>query len=124
EDPWAKTEQSATVSASIGFTGKGRVRLEGPVKLLRQAVDLSVTIEALDLPQLDPYLDLYGDLAARLGSGTLGLKGQARFDAGSEPAHWSFEGDTGVDGLTLLDSERNQELARWKELQITGLKTA
>ncbi|HET9158036.1 MAG TPA: DUF748 domain-containing protein, partial [Myxococcaceae bacterium] len=119
-----KTQQTSKLSASIGFDGKGKVGLEGPVKLLRPAVDLSLTVDSLDLPQLDPYLDLYGDLAARLGSGKFGLKGHARYDAGAEPARWSFEGDTRVDGLSLLDSERNQELARWKELQISGIKTA
>jgi hypothetical protein len=124
EDLADKTQQTSRLSASIGFGGKGKIVLEGPVHLLRPSLDLALTIEALDLPQLDPYLDLYGNLAARLGSGTLGLKGHARFDGGSEPARWSFEGDTRVDGLTLHDSERNQELARWKELQISGIKTA
>ncbi|HEY1908015.1 MAG TPA: DUF748 domain-containing protein, partial [Myxococcaceae bacterium] len=119
-----KTQQTSRLTASVGFGGKGTIKVEGPVKLLRPALDLSLAVEALDLPQLDPYLDLYGDLAARLGSGTLGLKGHARYDAGSEPAKWSFEGDTRVDGLTLLDSQRNQELARWKDLQISGIKTA
>ncbi len=71
-----------------------------------------------------PYLDLYGDLAARLGSGKLGLKAHARFDGGVEPASWSFEGDTRLDGLALLDAERNQELVRWKELQIAGINAA
>ncbi|HET6983384.1 MAG TPA: DUF748 domain-containing protein, partial [Myxococcaceae bacterium] len=119
-----KVQQASQLSASVGFDGKGTIKIEGPVKLLRPALDLALSVESLDLPQLDPYLDLYGDLAARLGSGKLGLKGHARFDGGAEPATWSFEGDTRVDGLTLLDSQRNQELARWKDLQISGIKTA
>jgi len=117
-------EQASQLTASIGWGGKGKVDIGGSVRLLRPAADLSITVDALDLAQFDPYLDLYGDLAARLGSGRLGLKGQARFDAGVEPATWAFEGDTRVDSLTLLDAERNQELARWKELQISGIKTS
>ncbi len=117
-------KQSSRLTASIGFGGKGKVDLAGPVRLLRPAADLSITVDALDLPQLDPYLDLYGDLAARLNSGRLGVKGHARFDGGADPATWSFEGDTRVDGLTLLDAERNQELARWKELNVSGIKTS
>jgi hypothetical protein len=117
-------QQSSKLTASIGWGGKGKVDLAGPVRLLRPAADLSITVEALDLPQFDPYLDLYGDLAARLGGGRLSLKAQARFDGGAEPATWSFEGDTRVDSLTLLDAERNQELARWKDLNISGIKTS
>ncbi len=117
-------QQTSRLSASIGFDGKGKVSVEGPVKILRPAADLSVAVDGLELAPFDPYLDLYGDLAARIGGGRLGLKGHARFDGGSEPASWSFEGDTRVDGFALLDSERNQELARWKELQISGIQTA
>jgi len=124
EDLADTAKQSSRLSASVGFGGKGKVGVNGTVRVLRPAADLSLSVEALDLPQLDPYLELYGDLAARLGSGTLGLKGHARFDAGEEPVTWSFEGDTSVDGLTLLDSQRNQELARWKELRISEIKTA
>jgi uncharacterized protein DUF748 len=119
-----KAQQASQLFASVGFGGKGTVKVEGPLKLLRPALDLALSVESLDLSQFDPYLDLYGDLAARLGSGTLGLQGHARFDGGAEPAKWSFEGDTRVDGLTLLDSERNQELVRWKDLQISSIKTA
>jgi Domain of Unknown Function (DUF748) len=124
EDLADAAKHSSKLSARVGFGGKGKVGVEGTVRLLRPAADLSLTVEALEIPQLDPYLDLYGDLAARLGSGTVGLEGHARFDAGADPMTWSFDGDTRVDGLTLLDSERNQELARWKELRISGIKTA
>jgi flagellar motor protein MotB len=124
EDLSDRAQQTSRLTASVGFGGKGTIKVEGPVKLLRPALDLALSVESLDLPQLDPYLDLYGDLAARLGSGKLGLQGHARFDGGAEPATWSFEVDTRVAGLTLLDSQRNQELVRWKDLQISGIKTA
>ena len=124
EDLTDAPQHASRLSVSIGMDGKGKVDVEGPVKVLRPAADLSIAVDALELPPFDPYLDLYGDLAARLGSGKLRVKGHARFDGGAEPASWSFEGDTRVDGLALLDAERNQELVRWKELQISGIKTA
>ena len=117
-------QQTSRLTASVGFGGKGRVDVGGSVKLLRPSADLALTVEQLELGQFDPYLDLYGDLAARLGSGTLGLKGKVRFDAAAEPTRWGFEGDTRIDELALLDSQRNQELARWKALQISEIKTA
>jgi hypothetical protein len=119
----ASPQQSSRLMALIGFSGKGKVSLKGSVKLLRPAADVSITVEALDLPPFDPYLDLYGNLAGRLGSGRLDLEGNARFDAGAEPAAWAFEAETRVDNLTLFESERNQEIARWKGLQISGIKT-
>ena len=117
-------QQSSPLSASIGWNGKGQVDLMGQVNVLRPAADLSITVDQLDLPPFDSYLDLYGGLAARLGAGKLAIRARGRFDGGAEPASWSFEGDTRVDGLALLDSERNQELVRWKELQVTGIRTA
>jgi hypothetical protein len=117
-------QQSSKLTASIGFSGKGKVDLAGAVRLLRPAADLAIDIDALDLGQFDSYLDLYGNLAARLGSGKLGLKGHARFDGGADPVTWSFEGDTHVDDLNLLESERSQEVARWKTLNISEIKTA
>ena len=124
EDLTDAPQHTSRLSVSIGLDGKGKLDVEGPVKVLRPAANLSIAVDALELPPFDPYLDLYGDLAARLGSGKLGVKGHARFDGGVEPASWSFEGDTRVDGLALLDAERNQELVRWKELQVSGIKTA
>ena len=117
-------EQSSKLAASIGWDGKGKIDVSGSVRLLRPAADLSLTIDALDLPQLDPYLDLYGDLAARLGSGRLGMKCHLRLDAGAEPVAWGFEGSARIEGLTLLDAERNQELARWKALEISEIRTS
>ena len=124
EDLSDSPQKASHLSASVGWNGKGKVDVEGQVKVLRPSADLSILVDALELPPFDPYLDLYGDLAARLGSGKLGLKAHARFDGGVEPASWSFEGDTRLDGLALLDAERNQELVRWKELQIAGIKAA
>jgi hypothetical protein len=117
-------QQRSHLSASIGWDGKGKVGVDGSVKLLRPAADLSVSVEALDLPQFDPYLDLYAKLAGRLRSGRFALKAHAAFDGGAKPATWAFEGDTGVEDFNLLESQRNEELARWKGLQISGIKAS
>src|SRR5262249_27508747 len=60
----------------------------------------------------------------RLGEGRLRINGNARFDAGVDPPTWGFEGDTGIDRLILLDSDRGQEVARWRDLQVSGINAA
>ena len=113
--------QTSQLSLSTVWNGAGKIEVAGPVQLLRPSGNLAVKIEALDLRPLDPYLDTYADLAARLGDGRFRINGKARFDASVKPATWAFAGDTGIDKLILLDSDRNQEVARWRDLQVSGI---
>src|SRR5262245_49805524 len=39
-----KTQQTSQLTASVGFGGKGTIKVEGPVKLLRPALDLALTV--------------------------------------------------------------------------------
>jgi Domain of Unknown Function (DUF748) len=113
---------ASTLAFSTGWNGKGQIQLEGTFSLFRPSADLTLHAKALDLPVVDPYLPLYGDLDARLGDGRLTVDGRLRVDAGADPLAYSFEGDVSVDGLVLLDSKRGQELLRWKALQVLGIK--
>ena len=124
QDVTSKKSQTSQLSVSTAWNGAGRVEIAGPVQLLRPGANLAVKVEGLDLRTLDPYLDTYADLAARLGDGRFRINGQARFDAGVDPPSWAFEGDTGIDRLILLDSERGQEVARWRDLQVSAIKAA
>jgi hypothetical protein len=124
EEVASKKAQTSQLSLSTVWNGSGKIEVAGPVQLLRPGGDLTVKVEALDLRPLDPYLDTYADLAARLGDGRFRIGGKARFDAGVQPTSWAFEGDTGIDRLTLLDADRGQEVARWRDLQVSGIKAA
>jgi hypothetical protein len=124
EEVASKKSQTSQLAVSAVWNGAGKIEVAGPVQLLRPTVDLAVKVDGLDLRSIDPYIDLYGDLAARLADGRFRLNGKARFDGATDPASWAFEGDTGVERLILLDSERGQELARWRDLQVSGIQAA
>jgi hypothetical protein len=112
----------STLALSAGWNGKGQLKLDGTFSLWRPSADLSLHVHGLDLPSLDPYLSLYGNLDARLGDGRLGIDGRLKVDLQPDPLAYGFEGDVSVDSLSLLDSKRGQELIRWKSLQVLGIR--
>ena len=124
EEVASKKSQTSQLSLSTVWNGSGKIEVAGPVQLLRPGGNLTVKVEALDLRPIDPYLDTYADLAARLGDGRFRISGKARFDAGVQPTSWAFEGDTGIERLILLDADRGQEVARWRDLQVSGIQAA
>ncbi len=113
---------TAHLRLDAGLNGAGKTTLEGTVSIWRPSVDLSVKVSALELPALDPYLPLYGDLDARLSAGRLGVDGRARSDLGAEPLTWSYEGDVRLDGFALRDAARGEELVRWAGLELSGVR--
>ncbi|HMK73352.1 MAG TPA: DUF748 domain-containing protein, partial [Myxococcaceae bacterium] len=112
----------STLQLATGWNDKGKVQIDGTFSLWRPSAELTLHVENLDLPAIDPYLALYGDLDARFGDGRLGIDGRLRLDLAPDPPVSAFEGDVAVDSFTLLDVERGQELARWRSLRITGIK--
>jgi hypothetical protein len=114
----------SSLSLSVGWNGKGQLKVDGTFSMWRPSADLAVHAHALDLPSIDPYLPLYGDLDARLGDGRLTIDGHARLDLQPDPVVFGFEGDAAIDALALLDSKRGQELIRWKSLQLLGIRVA
>jgi hypothetical protein len=111
----------STLALSAGWNGKGQLKVDGSFSLWRPSADLAVHAHALDLPSIDPYLPLYGNLDARLGDGRLSVDGRVRVDLQPDPSTFAFEGDVSLDALSLLDSKRGQELIRWKSLQVLGI---
>jgi hypothetical protein len=113
----AKLDVRATIE------GKGGASAEGTVSIHRPSADLAVRADGL-LTVANPYIPLHGNLDARLRGGKMSVSGRARFDGGAQPASWGFDGDVKVEGFALLDARLGQELARWRSLQITGIKAA
>ncbi|MGC3998540.1 MAG: DUF748 domain-containing protein [Anaeromyxobacter sp.] len=116
--------QQARLEASAGWNGAGKLTLNGPVNPWTARAELDLHVEGLELPVLDPYLLLYGDLEARLPSGRFGLDGHATVDALAEPLAYHFTGDVRLDDLAVADALRGEELLRWKSLELLGMDVA
>jgi hypothetical protein len=113
---------TSTLAFSAGWNGKGQLKVDGTFSLWRPSADVNVHVHALDLPSLDGYLPLYGELDARVGDGRLNIDGHVRVDLQPDPLAYSFEGDVSVDSFAFLDSKRGQELLHWKSLQVLGIR--
>ena len=87
----------STLAFSAGWNGKGQLKADGTFSLWRPSADLTLHVRALDLPSIDPYLSLYGNLDARLGDGRLTIEGHVRVDLQPDPLAYNFEGDVSVD---------------------------
>ncbi|HEX9048938.1 MAG TPA: DUF748 domain-containing protein, partial [Anaeromyxobacter sp.] len=84
--------------------------------------DLTVKADGLDLAPLGPYLD--GAAPVRLAEGKLGLAARTTVDAGKAVPAWTFAGDVRLDGFSLRHPSREEELVRWRSLEIAGVDAA
>jgi hypothetical protein len=114
----------STLAFSAGWNGAGQLKADGTFSLWKPAAELALHLQGLTLPSVDPYLPLYGGLDARLGDGRLNVDGRVRVDLAPEPYVYGFDGDASIEALVLLDTQRGQEVIRWKALQVLGIHVA
>ncbi len=114
----------STLAFSAGWNGTGQLKADGTFSLWKPAAEVALHLQGLTLPAVDPYLPLYGGLDARLGDGRLNVEGRVRLDLAPEPYVYGFDGDASIEALVLLDTQRGQEIIRWKSLQVLGIHVA
>jgi hypothetical protein len=114
----------STLALTTGWNGKGQLKVDGTFSAWKPSAEVAIHADRLDLPVIDPYLALYGNLDARIGDGRLGMNGRVNVDLAPDPIAYAFEGEIAVDSFALLDAQRGQELARWKGLQLVGIRVA
>jgi hypothetical protein len=112
----------ATLDASFRVNQRGKAAVRGTLRPLRSQGALDLTVEALDLAPLTPYLATA--LEARLEEAVLGMNGHATFDASAAAPTWSFRGDLRLDGLRMTDGRRGEEFLRWRSLRLEGVDAA
>ncbi|HET9552131.1 MAG TPA: DUF748 domain-containing protein [Anaeromyxobacteraceae bacterium] len=109
-------------SASFKQGAAGTFAVKGTVRPFAPAGELSLDGAGLELAALAPWLD--GEAPVRLADGKLGLSARTTFDASGAATAWTFGGDVRVEGLVLLHPTRNEELVRWRALEVLGVDAA
>lgn len=111
-----------SVHARLGSTGT--LRLDGAFSTNPLAARWSVVADKVALPPLQPYIDPLVNVTVT--AGTVALNGRVSFgvrDEGSagqrERLRW--KGDVTVSDFAALDKPTTSDLARWKELKLTGV---
>jgi hypothetical protein len=110
------------ITASFRWAEGGTVRVEGKVHPFAGQGELALEAAGLDLAPLAPYVD--GASPLRFGAGTLGLKARTSFDASGPTPRWTFAGDVRLDGFTLRHPSRDEDLVRWRSLELLGVEAA
>jgi len=83
-------------------------------------VDLTLQLEGLELPALDPYLD--PALDARVNGGRLSLSGRLKGTfKGRASDSTSFQGSTRLERFEAMDGAQREPFARYRELRLEGL---
>jgi hypothetical protein len=109
-------------SASFKQGAAGALAVKGTVRPFAPAGELSLDGSGLELPALAPWLD--GEAPVRVADGTLGLAARTTFDASGAATAWTFAGDVRVEGLSLRHPTRDEELVRWRSLEVLGVDAA
>jgi hypothetical protein len=110
------------LSASFRWQEGGTVRVEGTVRPFAGQGELALEAAGLDLAPVAPYAD--GASPLRFGAGTLGFKARTSFDASAPVTRWTFAGDVRLDGFTLRHPVRDEDLVRWRSLELLGVEAA
>jgi len=117
-----RPDVACPLSASLRWGEGGTMSARGTVWPFAQRVDLTLEAAGLDLAPLGPYLD---DVApARLAEAKLGLSARSTFEAGGAVPAWTFAGDVRLDGLSLRHPVRDEEVVRWRSLELLGIDVA
>jgi hypothetical protein len=104
------------VDLDLRWNGQGRIRAKGQVAPLKSAGGLDLTVEGLDLPPLNGYLEPFK--SPLITAGRLGVSGQVDFDLPA--ARYAFRGQARVDAFKAEDGRELQ--VAWDALRIGGIK--
>lgn len=95
---------------------RGTFTSKGEFSLLKQQLKGDITLNQLDLSQLQPYLFPY--LNIRLRQGSLSSKGQI---AANNPQDVRFSGQAQIDTLLIHDGLKDEALVKWQQLALNTI---
>jgi hypothetical protein len=105
------------ISLNLQVLSGGKLSLKGEVSVLPQPqLDLELTLDALQLAVLDPYIKQHANLS--MDSGAINLSGSA---SSSADESLQFNGDLEVVDLAIAESITQQRLASWKSFRASKI---
>nr|WP_024309408.1 DUF748 domain-containing protein [Pseudomonas sp. P818] len=101
-----------------GLGRQGKLQAAGQVQLNPTTAQLKVATQDIDLRLAQAYLSPF--IRLELRSGLLGSDIDVQLK-GTEPLALSVSGDARVDQLHTLDTLRERDFVRWKQVRVNGL---
>lgn len=98
----------------------GTAQVEGDIKTSPLFADLKLTLQALEIPPVQPYLPR--DIKVKMTSGKLSAAGKLLLAVPKEgDFNTSYVGDVSLADFASVDSIAGEDLLKWKGLDIKGL---
>ena len=101
-----------------GLGKQGKLQASGDVQLSPTSAHLKVTTEDIDLRLAQAYLSPF--IRLELRSGMLGSDLDVQLKS-TEPLALSVTGNARIDQLHTLDTLRERDFVRWKQVRVNGL---
>ncbi|MDW6019498.1 DUF748 domain-containing protein [Vibrio plantisponsor] len=96
---------------------RGSFATQGSVDVKALKVDGNLSIDSLDLTQLQPYLTPY--LNIRLTKGALNTKGNYNVSGADDI---NFDGSLSVNNLLMRDTIKREPLVKWQKMSVDSLR--
>lgn len=116
-------EQAMPVDVSMTLNQSGLVAVRGRAAVDPMSADLDVKLKDISIWPFQAYLDQFLNMDVR--DGTIDLAGTLRYDkAHSKKPLIRFQGDVGVNRLSVSDRKDFEEVLSWKSLAVNRLALA
>jgi hypothetical protein len=111
---------SARLTASALLDGRTPIQVEGTVAPLKPGLDLTLKVDDLELPPLDPYLEPALDV--RVNRGRFSLSGRLRGTFEGRPSDAiAFKGNIRLEHFEAMDGAQQEPFLRYRSLRLDGL---
>ncbi|HWU84470.1 MAG TPA: DUF748 domain-containing protein, partial [Rhodocyclaceae bacterium] len=108
---------TARFALNAGINGKGKLDAKGSVGWAPLTADLAIKADQVDLVALQGFAIEHPFVVATKGA--LSFDGSVK--AAGTPLNVAVKGDARVSDLNLLDKTNNDDLLRWRSLDVAGI---
>lgn len=115
-----KTKSPFTLTTTL--QRKGKLELKGSTSLADQETFVTTRLRGLPLASLSPYVAEQANL--EIAGGALNTDLNTTIIPVANTMQITFDGNTQISRMHLLDGTRHRDLLKWDNLQIAGIKGA